>query len=248
MTTAIAAADAAAAAERAAAAELQTSLLTYTKASNRKQVLKSLKDATFLSNIALDASAFDDADASEREVASDRVVLNGLHFHGSADSPSTFLDTLREVSRQLCERGEGAAGPEDPADDDDDDRADPRDVYEGLIFRMTRSVNAADSYFKLNALLGSPDLILMPRKEAHSDLPPVEVDLMAVDGTVQATISCPNVYGLFRKGDLKNTFGKAQPMPYEAGINPWISIDAIVEQRVNFTNGESVRYLRIKTA
>jgi len=119
-------------------------------------------------------------------------------------------------------------------------------VYDGIVTRMARTASAADSYFKLNSLLGSPDLMLMPAQNASSKiLPPIEVEVFASAGCVHASFSTANVYGLYRKADLKDFAGLQADI--NAGTSkPWISINAVVEERVNFENGECVRHLSVK--
>ena len=253
----------AAAAKRAAKAEkvekiddpFKEALITQTCTNNRRQVLNVLNKAKFLYAIPLGAVPIGDVEAAEKEVAADRVMLNGLQFLGTPEKPSDVLAMLREVCQKLCDPGHSRAGRAPFVASDGSHPSsvviDPRDLYECILFRMSRAANAAGAYLKLNEMVGTPDLTVMPRKEEHTKLPHVDVEVFVSSspgslGSVHTAVSCPNVYGLFRKVDLKQQFGRKVPKPHDVGNSPWIPIDAFVEERTSFATGDYVRYLRVK--
>lgn len=158
----------------------------------------------------------------EAELSQESIVLNGIAFH----SKKEFLTVMHELCLKLCEMPGVAVNP--------------RFLYEQLVIRMARSTAAADAHFKLNAVMGSPDIIIMPVPVKKTPSP-IQLNLF-VDkrGHVHAQVSTTNNCGLFRKADVK-------PLkPTQNSGRPWILLTTVVDERVNFTNGESVRHLRVK--
>ena len=127
----------------------------------------------------------------------------------------------------------------------------PDDLYKALIIRMARTTSSADAYFRLNSLLGSSDLMVMPvnltangapnpsslsgghGKEAATSVNPMYLNLYVADGNVHMTLSAIYTFGLFRKSDVKPA-------------RPWISIQGLVNERTNFSNKKSFRSLNVR--
>lgn len=216
--------------------QLQGNLNKYTRANDRRMVLRSLKDVKYLMDIPLDAIELRDENEipdMEQEVSKESVTLNGVNFGPMSNAEQLkgqkvgeMLLTLKELCKKLCQM--------------EDVTIDAFALYDSLVQRMSPTNSSADSYFKLNSLLGSPDLLVMPVTAKTPT--PIRVNLYVSRGTVHATISTHCTYGIFRKADVKpadmhkgSTKGRA-----------WIDVHAIVDERVNFTNGASVRALRVK--
>ena len=203
--------------------KMRSSLSKYAKTNDRRMVLRSMREVKFLACLPLEPVQPDEASlhSLEAELCQDSIVLNSIAFHSNKE----FLTVLHELCLKLCEM--------------DGVTVNPRFLYEQLVIRMARSTAAADSHFKLNAVMGSPDLIIMPVAMKKTPTP-IELNLFVNKGTVHAQVSTANNCGLFRKADVK---------PLEPAKNsgrPWISLSTVVEERVNFSNGESVRHLRVK--
>eukprot|EP00521_Asterionellopsis_glacialis_P014857 CAMPEP_0195303112 /NCGR_PEP_ID=MMETSP0707-20130614/32257_1 /TAXON_ID=33640 /ORGANISM="Asterionellopsis glacialis, Strain CCMP134" /LENGTH=237 /DNA_ID=CAMNT_0040366563 /DNA_START=66 /DNA_END=779 /DNA_ORIENTATION=- len=216
--------------------QLKGNLNKYTRANDRRMVLRSLKDVKYLMDIPLESIQLcDDHEipGMEEEVSKERVTLNGVQFVPLSNSEqlkgqklSEMLLTLKELCKKLCQM--------------EDVTVDAFSLYDSLVQRMSPSNASADSYFKLNSLLGSPDLLVMPVTAKTPT--PIRVNLYVSRGTVHATISSYCTYGIFRKADVK-------PADMHKGTTKgraWIDVHSIVDERVNFTNGESVRALRVK--
>jgi hypothetical protein len=99
-----------------------------------------------------------------------------------------------------------------------------------LLFHIAPSSNAKDVFFLLNATLGCPDLMLQAPKTAATLPTDLKIYSAADSGHIQAEITTKHPFGLFRKSDLT-----------KHDKRPWIRLIADVRERVNLTNGESVR-------
>jgi len=198
--------------------KMQSSLSKFAKANDRRMVLRSLRDVKYLLCLPLEP-VYSDGEIKELEdeVTNEHVILNGIPFHGN------FLVTLKHLCATICE---GVS-------------LDENALYCSLIVRMARTTSSADSYFKLNSLLGSPDLMLMPTQGKSI---PLNLNLYSSMGHIHATISTVNCFGLFRKADLKPAELGKGPMTGR----PWISIQATIDERVNLSTKEGVRHMKVK--
>jgi hypothetical protein len=235
--------------------QLRTNINRYSRANDRRMILRSLKEVKFLNCLSLDpvqpaSSSLSDL---EKELAEETIILNGIPFRsigltiGGATPQKTnnsgnFLAMLRGLCAKLCD---------EPQVD-----VDHKELYESLVLRMARTTSSADPYFRLNSLMGSSELLLMPLSSSASQIgappaaagsssnsnndavqavvnTPIYLNLYVADGQVHMTLSESYDFGLFRKSDVKS--GK-----------PWISIHGLVNERSNFSNNQSVRSLNVK--
>ena len=153
----------------------------------------------------------------EDEVCWTNVQLNGLLFTGSNNSQ--VLKVLRALCQELCK---GL-------------RLSSESIYINSLVRLAASTNSSDSYFLLNSLLGSQDLVLQPVQNMNNtmDLPPTDISLYEASGHVHATVTAYTSYGLYRRTDVKMT-------------KPWIALLAQVYERVNLSTGASVRQVQVQ--
>ena len=210
-------------------AKMRVSLSRYARANDRRMVLRSLREVKYLACVLLDPVEPGETPIvdMEDEVSAERSIsLNGIPFQGSHH----FLSTVRELCAKLCESVQDL---------------DHHDLYEALLTRMARTTFSADAYFKLNAVMGSSDLMLLP-VTAKTSLP-IRMNLYVSAGEIHASMSSTNAYGLFRKADVKpgdilgNKGGGSG-----GGGRPWISLQGVVEERVNISTGAGVRNVRVK--
>ena len=134
--------------DNATHAELTQKLSQYTRGSDRRQVLRTLKDPQLLPRMhELKSVWVEDIAAAEREAAGERASLNGVKFLQVKDNntvdetrddkqsnktvDSYFLQTLREICGHMS--------------DMDGVRADPMALYGGLLLRLSRSVSERDA-------------------------------------------------------------------------------------------------------
>ncbi len=225
--------------------KMQSSVSKYARANDRRMVLRTLKEVKHLDCIPLDPIeenllARQNLSDLEQEVSRERIILNDMPFvqkkkNGNYD----FLVTLQELCFKLCEDPQLGGSS-----------LDPNYLYEQLIIRMAPTSSSADAHFKLNSLLGSPDLMLMPcqphlhgpvangttaPKALQEQMPPIQLQVFASGGQIHATILTAHGFGLFRKVDVKPDGGR-----------PWIYLQALTRERVNFNNRASVRSMRLK--
>jgi hypothetical protein len=231
--------------------KMQSNLIRYTRAQDRRMVLRSLKDVAFLSALTLEPIEQSETEFSdlENEICEETVILNGIPFKpigrtaaGKIRGSNCTLSMLKGVCDKICDMAKS------------DLKSD--DLYQQLVLRMAKTTASADSYFRLNSLLGSSDLLVMPltsdnlqaektprsvtlqklsaQKEAPVANQPIRLNIYETHGSsVHMTISQTYKFGLFRKSDVKS--GRA-----------WIGIDAVVSERANMTTEKSVRILNVK--
>jgi len=210
---------------------LHKALSVHTRSNDKHKLVDSLSKLLSTQCISLEPVPAIDPAISLQDVSRERVILNNVPFLSvSSGINHQFLEAIYELCEKICDMDEVFTLPQE--------------LVEGLMSRMARSGSGADSYFKLNSLLGSPDLMIMPRNREGSKSmpPPITLDVYVSGGNIHADISCTNMYGLYRKADLKGINASR-----EDGENPaWINVDAIVEEKINFGNGQSVRFLKVK--
>jgi hypothetical protein len=207
-----------------ALAQMQLSVSKYVKANDRRMVLRSMREVKYLNCVPLDASlppSPGNLNAQEEELMMEEsIILNGIPFHGSQH----FLATLKELCAKLCEQ--------------DGVWLSSQDLYEELVTRMARSTSSADSFFKLNSLVGSPDLMLMPTTQKQSFA--IKLNLYVSAGEIHTNLSTTNAFGLFRKSDVK----PADLMGGPVSSRPWIVLHATVDERANISTNRTVRHAR----
>lgn len=204
---------------------MQGSVSRYARANDRRMVLRSMREVKYLNCIELDGTNvnMENIKAVEDElIGEDNIILNGIPFHGSQH----FLTTLKELCSKLCDQ-EGVSMKH-------------TDLYNNLIARMARSTASADSFFKLNSLIGSPDLMLMPTTQKQ--VFPIKLNLYVSAGDIHITLTSTNAFGLFRKADVKpSELGRMGPI----ASRPWIGIRGTVEERANVSSGSAVRHVKV---
>ncbi len=205
--------------------QMQGSVSKYARANDRRMVLRSMRDVKYLKCVPLENPAQPSREnlrAYEEElVMEESIILNGVPFHGSQH----FLTTLRELCCKLCEQ-EGVWLNAD-------------DLYDELVTRMARSTSSADSFFKLNSLVGSPDLMLLPTTQKQSF--PIKLNVYVSAGEIHTNLSTTNAFGLFRKTDVKPTDLMGGPV----SSRPWIVLHATVDERANISSNKTVRHARV---
>jgi hypothetical protein len=197
--------------------ELQASLQRYARGNDRRMAIKSLKDCNALRTVPIDGSPASPSSQQEwknleREVCFTSIDLNGLMFPASATSQ--ILKILKQLCQELC----------------NDSTVSPLSIYQAMIVRLARTTSSADAYFRLNALLGSEDMVLQKRTAAT---PPTRLAMYESDGAVHAVLTTYHPYGLFRRCDV--TSGKA-----------WIPLQAAIHERVNFVTGSCFRHVGVE--
>jgi len=212
--------------------ELTQKLSQYTRGSDRRQVLRTLKDPQLLQRMhELKSVWVEDIAAAEREAAGERASLNGVKFlqvkNDNTDDEtrddnkqtnktvdSYFLQTLREICGHMS--------------DMDGVRADPMALYGGLLLRLSRSVSERDALEIVTQwTCGKGELVLLPLKKRHhgngtdkgSKLPvPIDVELFVESGNVHSKVTMRHELGLFKRSDLESNGLSAELSPWSASI------------------------------
>jgi hypothetical protein len=216
--------------------EMKVNLSRFTRGNNHKAALETLQGCNSLASIPLEAvpsspTSQKQWQSLEKEVgnSSHRLVLNEVSFEG-ATLRSEFTPVLKALCSKLTESSTGAAVADS--------------VYKVLIIRLAPTTSSADSYFHLNSLLGTGDLLLQPitaplhQKTILGNRPASDLTLYESGGYVHTTLVCNHAYGLFRKSDLSAGQG--------AAAKPWIGVSAVVHERMNMTTGASVRQIKVQ--
>ena len=200
--------------------KMRGSLSKFARSNDRRMVLRSMRDVKYLACLPLDPLQVDEdkfveLPSLEEELSDENIVLNGVAFHYRPD----FLQVMHALCLKMCETNGVTVNPQI--------------LYENLVIRMARSTSSADAHVKLNEIMGSPDIKIMPVPMKKPSTP-IELNLFCLNGNVHAEVSSANNFGLFRRADDTNT-GRA-----------WVTLHSIVHERVNFSNNQSVRSLRVK--
>jgi hypothetical protein len=213
-------------------------------------VLRSLKDAKFLSFLPLEAvqSAEIELTDLEMEVCDELVILNGIPFKpvernavGASRGRNCTLSMLKGVCVKLCDMSKS-----DLTSDE---------LYHRLVLRLAKTTASAGPHLRLNSLLCSSDIFIMPlssentqpekaprskalqelmaQKEAPQATQPIHLNVYEANGDLHVTINQTHKFGLFRNKDSKS--GRA-----------WIGIDAVVGERANMSTAKSVRSMNVK--
>mmetsp|Transcript_25819 Transcript_25819/g.39614 ORF Transcript_25819/g.39614 Transcript_25819/m.39614 type:complete len:283 (+) Transcript_25819:103-951(+) len=234
--------------------KMQSNLVRYARAQDRRMVLRSLKDVKFLSSLTMELiqpSEEIELIELEKEVCDESVILNCIPFKpvgrdvvGTSRASNCTLPMLKGVCEKLCDMATTSG-------------VESAELYGQLVLRLAKTTSSADPYFYLNSLLGSSDLMVMPltpenvqsfgkaprsknlqklmaqRKDAPQANPPIQLNVYAANGHLHITLSQTHKYGLFRKSDVNSG-------------RPWIAIDAVVNERTNMSTSKGVRSMNVK--
>lgn len=162
-------------------AQLKANLSRYTKANDRRMVLRSLMDVKALSFVQLEGSSslaeLPDILTSdlEKEVSNETMKLNSMTFSPKKSSvvvlprkeaiakvayhsgPTIMLKGLIE---ELCRNNAVVSAPSSTSQS--------QVLYKQILARAARSTGSADAYFQLNSMLGSSDLMVMQLPSSSS--------------------------------------------------------------------------------
>lgn len=239
----------------AAIIKMKGALGRFTRANDRRMVLRTLKEVKYLKALPIDhrPAPMVDLEELEMEVAKESLVLNGQAFHRKTKYGRTstdFLHVLHELCYQLCDNATNPSGSVRTSGQSVisslDMAVSPDTLYYDLLCRLARTIISADCFGKLNDILGSNELILMDsgaeRKPKikktkalpteQGALPPIVVNIFEEGGNIHAHIVTTLGYGLYRKLDVNTG-------------RPWIKMQAELNERINLTSGSQVRHVTV---
>jgi hypothetical protein len=210
--------------------ELKVNVSRFTRANDHTSALATLQGCTALTSIELESvpsspSSQKQWQELEQEVwRSSKLILNQVAFEGQAVRHE-FVPVLKALCSKLTESTTGFI--------------DSLSVYRLLIIRLAPTTSSADSYFHLNAVLGTGDLLLQPVQDPHyaktilGFRPTADLSLYESGGQIHAIMVNNHAYGLYRKSDLTSS-------------TPWLGVVATVHERINLTTGSGVREVQVK--
>lgn len=197
----------------------------YTRASDRKNVLKTLKECSTLKMITLPPKpSFPSSEYTwnemEQEVFRTRFDMNGIPLGPGCLSSSRFeiQKILKIVCIQLAEQNDSFAAEE---------------LYRELIVRLAESNSRAEAHRALDLYMASPQLQLQPLEEDPVAKPHINVSLYEANGQFHIVLDVHHSFGLFRKLDLGS--GK-----------PWIKVSAAFHERTNLHTGAAIRTVEVQ--
>ena len=207
--------------------KLKAASIRYARANDRRMLLRSLKEASFLSYIPLEEGGKPDGTSMRElqdEVFRETLVLNGTTLNPPAKSTtiknsgtnSGSLVILKGLTRVFCEKAS----------------LDAKTCYERVVTRLAKSLIATDISTQLNAIFGSEELIVKQIPSESSE--PNDLQIYKTGEQVQMTLETKMNFGLFRKSGDSNT-------------RAWIQLECKVRDRSNLSTNESFRGLIVKT-
>ena len=202
---------------------------------DRELIISTLEEnAKHFSCIPLPPPAPCDASQAVKDILRERVVLNGISFLGQG---SLFLETLRRLSEVLCSSDEVGSTCGDSTGNF---------VVDAILTRCARTTSGYDSYNTVLQLLQSPTMILKPRSGEN---PPIDIELFVTNGGVHGAVSSTNMYGFYRLEDIEQMGNRTSDHSMsgdDQSDNPWLSIDTVIVEKIDFRTGRSLRFLRIE--
>ena len=251
---------------------MQANVNQYTRANDRRMVLRSLRDVKFLQCLTLDAVNLPagegevDLQKLEQQVADEVVVVNGVPFEpvgllndgstrssrsnrsvASTTSSSSSLDALESQNSSIIPMLKGLCQHLTTANGGTKSSA--SDLYRALLLRLAPS---ADALFRLNSLLGSADLVVLPvnhettshhHHDSSTKKKPIALNIYQSQGSIHMDLTTHCTIGLFRKNDI----GSSSSAHGNTG-KPWISLEAKVHERANLSvpSSSPARILSVK--
>lgn len=173
-----------------------------------------------------------------KDLLRERVVLNGVRFLGQG---SLFLETLSRLAKTLCSSPSvgGSAGD-----------SNGHFVTEAILTRCARTTSGADSYYTVDKIIGAQNLLLKPR---GGQLPPIDIELYSTANSVCCAITSTNCYGFYKFDDIEKMGNTRESINSEGSLDgggmfgrPWLSVDTVVVEKIDFRTGRSLRFLRVE--
>ncbi len=213
--------------------KLKVALVRYGRANDRRMILRTLKNVSFLSYIPMEAPIMrNDVSLTEleKEVFLEKLILNNTLLSPpsvtttikNAGTNSGCLIILKGLTKVLCANSSLKA----------------KTLYERVVQRLVKSSVAAEIYAQLNSILGSTEVIIkkLPTTKSSTDYgdEPSNLKLYNTGGQIHMTLETKLKFGLFRRSDASSS-------------RAWIVMDCKVHERANLSTNEIFRSLNVKT-
>lgn len=197
----------------------------YTRSSDRKNVLKTLKECNALKLIKLASKPSFPASESawielEQEVCRTRFDMNGIALGPGCHSSSSYeiQKILKLVCAKLTEQTDSFSVDE---------------LYREVIVRLAESNSLSESHRALDPIMGSPQLQLLTLDTDSKAKAITKMALYESNGHLHIVLDSYHSFGLFRKLDMGS--GKA-----------WIKVTATFHERSNLSTGAAIRNVAVQ--
>jgi hypothetical protein len=236
--------------------KLKSNLVRYTRANDRRMVIRSLKDVDFLSRIPL-ATPVLPPDVSlsdlEKELVEEPVSLNSIYL-----KPLSTVDRNDLIKRAGINSGclVMIKGLAESLCDENSSSLHAKTLYEILVTRMALTSASADAFFHLDSVLGcseltvkhltsgqkkqssAPGLVLTKSNSygssSSTDENFINMTLYESQGEIHMTLDMIVEFGLFRRSDTSSN-------------RPWITLQGVIHERANLSSGENYRIMDVKS-
>ena len=211
--------------------KLKVALVRYGRANDRRMVLRTLKNVSFLSYIPMEAPVIrSDVSLSEleKEVFLEQLILNETLLSPPSESRtiknagtnSGCLVILKGLTKALCTNTSLKA----------------KNLYERVVHRLAKSSVEVEVYTQLNSMLGSTEVVIRRLSTANADSATElsSLKLYNTGGQIHMTLETKLKFGLFRRADASSS-------------RAWIVMECKVHERANLSTNESFRSLNVKT-
>lgn len=242
---------------------MKTSLGRFTRANDRRMVLRTLKEVKYLKALPIESRPppMVDLEELELEVAKENLVLNGQAFNRKTKYGRTstdFLHVLHELCYPLCDNASGPSSISGAVSVHTSNQSmistienalSPDTLYYDLLCRLARTITSADCFSKLNDILGSHELILM---NSSAERKPKLKKGKALNSTLSSEMAVPPIeINIFEEGGNIHahvvttlSYGLYRKLDVNTG-RPWIKLQAELNERINFSTGSQVRHVTI---
>ncbi|KAG7360575.1 hypothetical protein IV203_035674 [Nitzschia inconspicua] len=246
---------------------LRANVNRYTRANDRRMVLRSLKDAESMLQITLSTPILPPdicLSELEEELVEETVVLNNISFKPlstverkdvftHAGMNSGCLVILKGLTERLCDENSALSN-------ENEHRLDGKTLYEKLVARLARTSAAVDIVEHLNALLGSSDLsikhLASGRNIKVTTTPGIAITKSSSYGSSGYDTSTEDKSIRLNLYESNGDVHMSMDLTLEIGLfrtsdtlmtRPWITLKAFLHERANLTSGENYRAAKIKT-
>jgi len=217
--------------------KMKDEIAHHTRMGHRKNIIQSLQNANHLSHICLSSKISSDLRRAKKDVETQNFIINSVRCLGSSKKFSA-LNLLNDLCYQLCEMHKLPMSPVT--------------ISESMVRRISRSNASMELFPILKSLIESSNLLLMKINNDEGILPPVEVDLFVSSGQLHATVSNMTQFGFLQRGELGkkgnvSSSGHLIMNSKNTPPKPWIIIDIFIEEMINFSSGDIIRFAKVKT-
>lgn len=204
--------------------------MIFSDHSNRRMLMKSLKESRALKTIPIDdieaniiyPSTAEEMTILEKEKLGLPVALNGMLL-GADGRPSKFTHLLRLLCNRLA-RSEIQMSSDE--------------LYESVLVRLVTESSEKSVAQALQSALETNELSVriierndINKPKPTQPRPPSKLTLYAADGSAHCFVEQFHTVGLYRKSD--------------AG-RPWAAFTAVIRERINLSTGRGVKHVTVQ--